>query len=311
MSGTLSIIAPVFALVLVGWIARRIGVLGADATRELNRFVVYLSLPALLFDIVVHARWSEIWQPAFIAVFSLSMAAVFILTVALRLKRRPLADAALDGLSAAYGNTAFMGFPILAAALGSSGQAAAMIATLLTVCVLFAVAIVLIEIGLQAEVRPHRLVLTVGAQLLRNPLVIAPLLGVAVAAAGLSVPGPVDKAIKMLAGAASPCALVTIGLFLGAKPAATGERGDTTATAILVGLKLILQPVIAFGLAAWLRLPAAATHAVVLLAAMPTGTGPFMLAEFYGREAGVTSRTILVSTIVSAVTLSACIAFAS
>lgn len=310
MSSTLSIIAPVFALVLVGWIARRIGVLGADATRELNRFVVYLALPALLFDIVVHARWSQIWQPAFIAVFSLSMAAVFILTLALRLRRRPLADAALDGLSAAYGNTAFMGFPILAAALGPSGLAAAMIATLLTACVLFAVAIVLIEVGLQAEVRPHRLALKVGAQLLRNPLVIAPLLGVAVAAAGLSIAGPADRAVKMLANAASPCALVTIGLFLGAKTEAGGERGDTMATAVLVGLKLVLQPVFAFGLAAWLRLPAAATHAVVLLAAMPTGTGPFMLAEFYGREARVTSRAILVSTIVSAVTLSAFIAFA-
>ena len=310
MSATLSIIAPVFALVLVGWVARRIGVLGADATRELNRFVVYLSLPALLFDIVAHARWQEVWQPAFIAVFSLSMAVVFTLTVALSLKRHSLADAALDGLSAAYGNTAFMGFPILAAALGPSGLAAAMIATLLTACVLFAVAIVLIEIGLQAKVRPHHLALKVGAQLLRNPLVIAPLVGVAVAAAGLSVPGPVDKAVKMLAGAASPCALVTIGLFLGAKRAAGGERGDTMAAAILVGLKLVLQPVLAFGLAAWLRLPATMTHAVVLLAAMPTGTGPFMLAEFYGREAGVTSRVILVSTIASAVTLSAYIAFA-
>jgi malonate transporter len=310
MSATLSIIAPVFTLVLVGWIARRIGVLGADATRELNRFVVYLSLPALLFDIVAHARWQEVWQPAFIAVFSLSMAAVFILTVGLRLKRRPLADAALDGLSAAYGNTAFMGFPILAAALGPSGLAAAMIATLLTACVLFAVAIVLIEIGLQEEVRPHRLALTVGAQLLRNPLVIAPLVGVAVAAAGLAIPGPVDKAVKMLAGAASPCALVTIGLFLGAKRAPGGQRGDATASVILVGLKLVLQPVLAFGLAAWLRLPPTLTHAVVLLAAMPTGAGPFMLAEFYGREAGVTSRTILISTIASAVTLSVCIAFA-
>jgi hypothetical protein len=42
----------------------------------------------------------------------------------------------------------------------------------------------------------------------------------------------------------------------------------------------------------------------VLLAALPTGTGPYMLAEFYGREARITSQTILLSTLGSLVSLS-------
>jgi malonate transporter len=49
----------------------------------------------------------------------------------------------------------------------------------------------------------------------------------------------------------------------------------------------------------------------VLLAALPTGTGPFMLAEFYQREANMTSRVILASTVVSVVTLSAYLAIAN
>src|ERR1700761_1733746 len=109
MSSTLTIIAPVFALVLAGWIVRRAGVLGAGATTELNRFVVYLALPALLFDIVAHARLAEVWRPGFIAAFGLSVPFVFVLPIALPRRRQPLADATLDGLSAAYGNPAFMG----------------------------------------------------------------------------------------------------------------------------------------------------------------------------------------------------------
>jgi malonate transporter and related proteins len=106
MISTLIVVLPIFALIFAGWLARRIGVLGPHATTELNRFVVYLALPALLFDIVAHARWVDVWQPGFIAAFGLSGALIFGVTVALRLRRpRHLADAAIDGLNAGYANT--------------------------------------------------------------------------------------------------------------------------------------------------------------------------------------------------------------
>src|ERR1700733_12277858 len=115
---TLIVILPIFALILVGWLARRSGALGPSATSELNRFVVYLALPALLFDIVVHARWTDIWQPGFIAAFGLSSVLTFVVTVMLRLRRpRHLADVAIDGLNAGYANTGFMGFPLALATI--------------------------------------------------------------------------------------------------------------------------------------------------------------------------------------------------
>jgi hypothetical protein len=67
MLSTLTVVLPIFALIFAGWLVRRIGVLGEHATTELNRFVVYLALPALLFDIIAKALWFDIWQPAFIA----------------------------------------------------------------------------------------------------------------------------------------------------------------------------------------------------------------------------------------------------
>jgi len=63
MISTLTVVLPIFALIFAGWLVRRLGILGPQATTELNRFVVYLSLPALLFDIVAHARWADLWQP--------------------------------------------------------------------------------------------------------------------------------------------------------------------------------------------------------------------------------------------------------
>ncbi|MBR7653375.1 AEC family transporter [Brucella oryzae] len=308
MLSPLAVILPIFALIFAGWLARRTGVLGPHATTELNRFVVYLALPALLFDIVAHARWVDIWQPAFIGAFGLGALAVFALTIILRLRRsRHLADATIDGLNAGYANTGFIGFPLAAIVLGEQALAPTLIATILTVCVLFAIGIVLIEIGLQTEKRRWRLVVKAGRQLLRNPLVIAPFAGALVPILGLSIPDSAETFLKLLGGSAAPCALVTLGLFLATKREAT-ER-DLPTTTFLSGLKLILQPVLTWGLASFVfGLSPLLTHTAVLLAALPTGTGPFMLAEFYRREAAVTSNVILASTVISLVTISAYLA---
>ena len=98
MLSTLSVVLPILAFILAGWLTRRIGVVGLHATTELTRFVIHLALPALLFDILAHVRWSEIWQPGFVAAFGLGSAMTFGFTIALTIKRsRPLADAAIEG----------------------------------------------------------------------------------------------------------------------------------------------------------------------------------------------------------------------
>ena len=314
MLTTLFVVLPIFALIFLGFGCRRGGVLGPHATTELNRFVVYLALPALLFDIMAHSSWAKLDQPAFAAVFTLSTFIVFALTVVLRLRgRRHLADVSIDGLNAGYGNTGFIGFPLSLIVFGRGMLELTTIAAIITVCLLFAVAIILIEIGLQTEARPAHLLLKVGRSLIRNPLLVAPVLGAGWATTGLVLPASAETFFRLLGDAASPCALVALGLFLGERRAAAGgaeAEESLPATVLLVSLKLILQPVIAWVLATQVfRLAPALTHLVVVLAALPTGTGPFMLAEFYGREATITARSILFSTIGSLVTVSAYLAW--
>lgn len=304
MLSTLMVVLPIFALIFAGWLARRIEVLGPHATTELNRFVVFLALPTLLFDIIAHARWADVWQPGFVAAFGLGTAVIFCATILLRLRRpRHLADAAIDALNAGYANTGFVGFPLALVALGREAMGPTLVATIMTACVLFAVAIILIETGLQTERRGSHLAAKVGRSLLCNPLLVAPVLGALVPLAGLEVPGPAETFLKLLGGAASPCALVALGLFLATERQAS-ER-EVGSTALLVTLKLVAQPVVTWVFAtAVFGLSPLLTHTAVLLAALPTGTGPFMLAEFYRREASVTSKVVLASTIASVVTIS-------
>ena len=295
-------VLPIFALVFLGWAARKLTVLGPHATVELNRFVVYLALPALLFDIVVHAHQSDVWKPGFIAAFGLSCLSVFVITVVVSLYyRRGLADAAIDGLNAAYPNTGFMGFPLALAIFGEDALPLALIATIVTVCVTFGIGIVLIEMGRQSERNLPRLMLKVALSLARNPLILAPIAGAAAPMAFGNLPTPANVFLKLLGSAASPCALIALGLFLAEKRAA--RISNLGIPLLLAFAKLIVQPAVAVGVALALRLPASTTGAALLLSALPTGTGPFMLAELYGREASITARTILITTLASIVTI--------
>ncbi|MDM9647710.1 AEC family transporter [Rhizobium sp. S163] len=311
MLTNLLIVLPIFALILTGWIARKTDALGPNATREVNRLVVYLALPALLFDIMANAKLSQIWQPGFILAFTSGCAIIFCATLWWRMaKGRHLADAAIDSLNASYANTGFVGFPLVLSIVGDNGMAPTLIATIVTVCVLFAVAIVLIEGGLQSETRRRDIAMKTLLSLAKNPLLIAPVLGALFMVSGVALPAPVHAFLKLLGGAASPCALIALGLFLaGSKAGAATERAATAG--ILVGLKLVAQPLVTWVIAGpLLHLPPVAVHTCVLLAALPTGTGPFMLAEFYGREASLTGRVVLASTVLSIGTISAYLAVA-
>jgi malonate transporter and related proteins len=304
MLATLEILLPVFGLIFAGFACRRRGVLGPNSASELNRFVVWLALPALLFDTMARATWQQLYQPAFVATFSLACLVVFVLILATRLfSGRHLADASVDAIAASYPNTGYIGFPLALIAFGQASLTPTTIATILVACVLFALAIVLIEIGLQTERTPHKLGLKVLRSLARNPLIVSPIAGVLYASLHVPLPASAEIFLKLLAGAASPCALVSLGLFLAEKrPSEPGAQG----TALwLTGVKLVLQPALTWWLAARVfGLSPTLVEMAVVLAALPTGTGPFMLAEFYRREAHITSRTILLSTVGSVVTLS-------
>ncbi len=303
MSTTLPILLPIFALILAGFLCRRRGLLGPTAASELNRFVVWLALPALLFDVMARSTWAQLDQPSFIAAFSIACAVVFGAVLALRLASgRSLADASVDAIAAAYPNTGYIGFPLALLVFGPASLMPTTIVTIIVACVLFGIAIVLIEVGLQSERAPHKLALKVLGSLGRNPLIVSPILGALMSASHLPLPGSAETFLKLLGAAASPCALVSLGLFLAEKRPAHGVLPDAL---LLTAIKLVGQPALTWWLAAHVfHLSAPAVAISVVLAALPTGTGPFMLAEFYRREPQVTSRTILFSTVASIVTLS-------
>ncbi len=315
MSVLLTVVCPIFAIIVAGFACGRTRLLGPTACFELNRFVVYLALPALLFEAMAEADLAALWQPGFIAAYALGTLLVFGGVVAAGVWRgQPLTDASIDGLNAGYPNTGYIGIPLCQLVFGRQSLVLVTMCAMITISVLFATAIALAEIGLQAERSPRRLGGRVAKALGRNPLVVAPLLGIGWSLLHLPMPGGAAAFLHLLGGAATPCALVSLGLFLAAAPGrhAVPALPDPAASVLvmpaLATLKLVGQPAVtallAYGLFRLAALPAAVA---VVTAALPTGTGPFMVAEFYRRDALVTARTILATTVASVLTVSACL----
>lgn len=305
MLSVINVVLPIFSIIFLGWLCGRTKRLGATAASELNRYVVWLALPALLFKITANASPSELWQPGFLAVYVLGCVVIYAVTLLWRLSvRAPLADATLDALGASYSNTGYVGLPLCVLVLGEAGLQPSLLATLVVVCVLFGFALACVEASLNQKDGIGSTIRAVSMALLKNPLVLSPLIGVLWSISGMPLPAALITGLDMLSTSAAPVALVSLGLFL-ALPQTAGKVDGVWS---LVFLKLIAQPLLTAVLAFWVfDLPREWALAALLLSALPTGTGPFMLAEYYRREGARVARLVLLSTVCSVITLSACL----
>jgi predicted permease len=148
--------------------------------------------------------------------------------------------------------------------------------------------------------------LKVGLALIKNPLLIAPILGIGWSALNIPMPGAIDRYINLLGEAATPCALVAIGLFLAANP----MRGFDHSVMRIVILKMGFQPLFTALLAFYVfDMPRMWAQIAILSAALPVGTGPFMMAQIYQRDASASAQAILISTLCSVITISLLLAW--
>jgi hypothetical protein len=308
MQAVLNSALPIFALILTGFICGFFGVFDRTATDNINRFAVYLALPSLMFVAMSKITPEQVQQFGFVGAFcggfAVSFGVAFLIS---RLRGRRVANASIEGLDAGYSNVGFMGIPMCLLVFGPESAPVSIIATLFTACILFLFAVMVVEIDLQKDGSFWTTCGKVTWALVRSPLLIAPFAGLAVGLSGIKLPEPFLNFTSLLGGAASPAALICIGLFLAQERVVTA---DATSIGILVSLKLILQPAVTALLAFYVfKMPPLWSHSAIILSALPIGSGPFTIAKLYGLEASVTSGSILASHVFGVITVSLLVAW--
>lgn len=306
MQAIVDVAFPVFAIMACGWIAGRIGILGDASSEALNRFVYYIALPPLLFGAMVKAPVAETFNGPFLAAYMGGVLSTFALAMLVATFVFPdrFACLSLHGLSSIFTNTGYMGIPLLLTAFGQAAAPPAIMSTIINASVVVGLATMLVEldIGRDSGKKLWPLLRDVLLAVAKNPLVIAPILGVALALLGIRLPTALDTFCTLIGASASPCALFAIGLFLVGKPIA----GDLKEIAWITLLKLLLQPAVTYVLAFhFLSMDPVWAKSAVILAALPTGTTLFVIGQRYGVYVRRATAVVLVSTVLSVVTVSA------
>ncbi len=305
MLAILLITFPFFALVLCGYIAARRRLLPQSAIPGLNSFVLYFALPCMLYRFGASTPIAQLLDGTLVAVYLLSALIMVAFTIAVtRTGRIGWNDASLGALVASFPNTGFMGVPLLVALLGTKAAGPAIVTIVVDLVVTSSLCIALSRLD-SADI--HGAKVAAGKALrgvALNPMPWAIVLGAVASSFQVTLPAPVMQTLGLLADAASPVALFTIGAVLARSQINSKQRTPIADYLPVALIKLLIHPtlLLLLGVGAitlGLPLDQFALTVVVLVAALPSASNVALLAERFDADSGRIARIILLSTVLA------------
>ncbi|EAU46858.1 MULTISPECIES: AEC family transporter [Salipiger] len=295
---------PFFALIGLGYGAARIRFFPEAATAALTKFVFYFALSAMLFRFSASLSISAIFDARLAAAYLAGTLAVYLVATGVAfLRRQDLQTAAIEAQTASIGNTGFLGLPMLALLLGEAAVAPIILMLSIDLIVFASLLVILVTVAREGRMSLG-IFATIGAGLVKNPMIVSIVAGLAVSSSGQSLPTVVDEFVTLLGNAATPCALFAIGASLASKSA---ER--LAVSGWLSFAKLVLHPLfVAGGVYLLFPVPPFQAAVAVATAALPVAGNVYMLAQHYGIAPQRVSAAILISTAFSILTVSTVIA---
>ncbi|MFD0039582.1 AEC family transporter [Streptomyces anulatus] len=295
MQGVLTGFTVIATVIAVGYVIGRRGYLGQDGRTVLTRLAFNVATPALLFTMLAGADLSVVLSTRLLVTATATAAAagVFVVVAGLFL-RWDAGRVTIGALCSSYVNAGNLGIPIAVYVLGDASLVAPVL--LLQQIVVTPLALTVLDLSRPGEPVSVLRRLTTP---LRNPMAIGSLAGVAVAASGRTLPGPLLEPLVLIGNMSVPAVLLAFGISLygGERP---GRGEDRVALYLSALLKTVAQPVVAWAVGAGLfGLRGEALLAVVVIAALPAAQNLFTYASHYGVAERFARESILLSTLLS------------
>lgn len=296
---------PLALLVALGAALLRLRFFDDAFRKGLDRLVYWVALPALIVRVLAEAPSNEVLGSAGAMVVTLCSATVAIAAgswVVAKLIRRPDAEAGVFTQAAFRGNLAFVGLPVITLAVGTGEAGSAILAK---AALVFAPTVVLYNVlGVAALIAAqHRfdasLPVKMVKSLITNPLLLACVAGLLVWYFEIGLPAAALTTLDLVGKPAAPLALISLGGALVTYPV-----GKRLGTALLASaLKCGATPLVAWLIAGWWGLPADDRLVVLIFAACPTAVASYVLATQLKGDPALAAATIVLSTLLSAVSL--------
>jgi predicted permease len=297
----LAITLPIFLIIAIGYAATRAGLFTPEQVRGLGKLVITFALPALVFRALSQRPLTEIFDARYVAVYGLASLATLLGGVAwFRLaRRRGLTESAIRGLGMAASNSGFIGYPVAVQFLGPPAAIALALVMIVENLLVLPLSLAMAEGGSSTHASLPKILRGIAINLAKSPLIIAIVAGGAFGLAGVQLPGPLARAVSMVADASAPVALFAIGgTLVGLR--LTGIVGEIAQ--ISIG-KLIVHPLAV--VAAMQLIPIADPNlrrAAIVFACIPMISVYPILGGRYGQEK-VCAAALLAATTASFVTI--------
>jgi malonate transporter and related proteins len=304
-------LVPVFAGLLLGYVAGLRKVVDNKDLRTLITFVMSFAVPCALFTTIVRAPHPLLWGQSKVA---LVLATVYLVIYALvyfsarRIGKLTAADSSVLSLTLAFPNAAAIGFPLLPAVYGNGSSVSVSVAIAVGAVTISPITLAILEsnTGAHDHLSAFSRIYVSLWRAVRRPVVWAPVLGVLVVAIDLAVPSYLDRSLAIFGTATAATALFLTGLVVSAQ-----RFNLSWGVGWSVFGKTLLQPALCLGAARVVGLPLEQTRYVVLISAIPCGFFGVVFGKSFDATPEVASSSLIASTLVGVFTLAGWIVLAS
>lgn len=304
MADIIGLVLPFFGLIFLGSLVARLTRQPLEALGWMNTFILYVALPALFFQLLARTPIEQLTEWRYILGSVLSTYIVFALmfVVSVVMSRGEIAQSTIKGLAAAYGNIGYMGPGLALLAFGPEAAVPVALIFCFENIMHFAIAPTMMALAGGEKQSPMALAGGILRRIVLHPFIIATAVGVLAAAVEFVPPTPIARLLDYLAQAAAPCALFAMGVTLALRPLQRVPRE----LGLIAGLKLVVHPLLCYVVLSlagdfseiWV-------YSAVLLAALPTATNVFVIAQQYDVWVQRASASVLLTTVLSVATVTA------
>jgi predicted permease len=301
-----------FLVLVVGYAARKLKIMSDMTDKLLSKLVVNIAVPCTIILAIVSGdadmpgAQSALFLLLCAAVYAISLLLAFLAPV---LFRRRIKDSGLISFMMAFGNVAFMGFPICQAIFGDESMFYVALFNIPFTLLVYSAGIVMVSGGQVKNPQPGgtgsdapaRPAVKFNPRLLLNPSFISAIVAVALFAFKLRLPGVVLGGVEIISRMTTPSAMLIIGSSLA--PVSPRAVFAERRLYLLALVKLAVIPV-----AVWLVMRGFVRDALplgvlVVLAGMPSATSAPMLAYEYGGNTRLASGGVFFTTLLSVFTI--------
>ncbi|MST74649.1 AEC family transporter [Roseburia sp. MUC/MUC-530-WT-4D] len=297
---SINVTFPIFLVMVIGWVLKQIGMLNDNFVTVANRFNFKVTLPFMLFRDISSVDIKAVFDLKFVLFCAIASSICFWAiwgVTKLFLKDRTMRGAFVQ--ASFRSSAAVMGLAFISNIYGASAMGPLMIIGAVPLYNIYSVLVLTFEADNGDEARDTGKIKQACINIAKNPIIIAIVLGLVVALAGIHFPVIVDKTVNSVAQMATPLALIALGAGFEGRKALAKMKPTLWASAI----KLVIQPLIFLPVAAYLGFDGEKMIAILIMLAAPATPSCYIMAKNMKNDGVLTASIVVTTTLLAAFTL--------